>query len=101
MKTKAALKIEMYIGHVEVVQGKDENKECFAMLNFGESGGYPDEKAATDAANFLIHGPELVEQLQTTIEKYGKPGGPWNVPSEPGEWISNARKLLKKFTNNK
>jgi hypothetical protein len=95
MKTKA-LKIETYSGHVEI---QDDKKETFAMLNFGESGGYPDEKAATDAAKFLIHGPELLDQLQSTIEKYGKSGGPWNVPSEPGEWISNARKLLKLFTN--
>lgn len=95
MKTKA-IKIETYIGHVEI---QKQDGECMAMLNFGESGGYPDEKAATDAAMFLINGPELLDQLESTIEKYGKPGGPWNVPSEPGEWISNARKLLKLLKN--
>jgi len=24
-------------------------------------------------------------------------GGPWNIPSEPGEWIGNAQELLKMF----
>lgn len=97
MKTKP-IKIEMYSGHVEV---QKQDGECMAMLNFGESGGYQDEKTATDAAKFLIHGPELLEQLKSTIEKYGKPGGPWNVPSEPGQWIFNAQNLVKLFTNNK
>lgn len=91
------MKIEVFEGHVEVVQGKDKNKECFAMLNFGKSGGYQDEKAATDAAKFLIHGPELLEQLQESIEKYGFPGGPWNEPSYPGKWIEKAEKTLKLF----
>jgi hypothetical protein len=93
MKTKA-LKIEMYYGHVEV---QKQDGECMAMLNFGESGGYPDSEAARNAAKFLISGPLLLKQLKETIEKYGKPGGPWNVPSEPGEWISNAQKLVKLF----
>jgi hypothetical protein len=46
MKTKA-LKIEMYSGHVEV---QKQDGECVAMLNFGESGGYPDSEAARNAA---------------------------------------------------
>jgi len=93
MKTNP-LKIEMYSGHVEV---QKQDGECMAMLNFGESGGYPDSEAARDAAKFLINGPLLLEQLKETIEAYGKPGGPWNVPSEPGEWITNARKIVKMF----
>jgi hypothetical protein len=93
MKTNP-LKIEMYSGHVEV---QKHDGECMAMLNFGESGGYPDIEAARNAAKFLISGPLLLEQLQETIEMYGKPGGPWNIPSEPGEWITNARKTLKLF----
>ena len=34
--------------------------------------------------------------LNDAVEKYGKPGGPWNVPSEPGSWIANAKSALKK-----
>jgi len=90
------MKIVTYSGHIEVQKDGD----CVAMLNFGESGGYPNEQAAKDAAKFLIHGPALLYQLKEAVEKYGKPGGPWNVPNEPGEWISNARKLLKILKRN-
>ena len=29
------------------------------------------------------------------VEKYGKDGGPWNVPSDPGSWIAMARDWLE------
>ena len=35
------------------------------------------------------------EALAEAVEKYGKPGGPWNVPGEPGSWIDKARKALE------
>jgi len=88
------MKIVHYSGHIEV---QKPGGECVAMLNFGESGGYPDEQSAKDAAKLLIHGPLLLSQLKKTVEKYGHPGGPWNIPSEPGEWIGNAQELLKMF----
>ena len=37
----------------------------------------------------------LREALSEAVEKYGKPGGPWNVPNEPGCWIEKAKKALK------
>lgn len=37
----------------------------------------------------------LREALSEAVEKYGKPGGPWNVPSEPGCWIEKAKKALE------
>jgi len=37
----------------------------------------------------------LREVLEDAVEKYGKPGGPWNVPSEPGSWIARAKDALK------
>lgn len=40
---------------------------------------------------------ELVELLRDTVEVYGTPGGPWNVPGEPGSWICHARALLAKM----
>ena len=38
--------------------------------------------------------PALVAILRETVALYGQPGGPWNVPSDPGGWISRARELL-------
>ena len=40
--------------------------------------------------------PEMYEALAEAVEKYGQPGGPWNVPAEPGSWIAKARAALKK-----
>lgn len=39
---------------------------------------------------------ELESILKETVALYGKPGGPWNVPSDPGGWIEKARKALGK-----
>lgn len=36
------------------------------------------------------------EALSDAVEKYGKPGGPWNVPGEPGTWIAKAKEALRK-----
>lgn len=41
--------------------------------------------------------PALVAMLRETVALYGKPGGPWNAPSDPGGWISRARALLAKI----
>lgn len=38
----------------------------------------------------------LVEALEKAVEDYGKPGGPWNVPSEPGAWLAMAKVALAK-----
>lgn len=35
------------------------------------------------------------EVLAEAVEKYGKPGGPWNIPGEPGSWIAKAREALE------
>ena len=36
----------------------------------------------------------LVEALEKAVDVYGKPGGPWNVPSEPGSWLAQARAAI-------
>ena len=37
---------------------------------------------------------EVLESfIRETVELYGKPGGPWNVPSDPGSWLERAKKL--------
>ena len=32
--------------------------------------------------------------LAKAIRDYGQPGGPWNVPSEPGTWLHMAKQAL-------
>ena len=47
------------------------------------------------AGNLLA---ELVAALQEAVAQYGTPGGPWNVPSDPGGWLGRARAVLAKAT---
>lgn len=37
---------------------------------------------------------ELTTFIKKTISLYGEPGGPWNIPSDPGGWLSEARSLV-------
>jgi hypothetical protein len=57
------------------------------------------EEHAANAAH-IVHCvntyPELVKALEKAVDEYGKPGGPWNVPNEPGTWIEIARAALAK-----
>mgnify|MGYP000885909663 CR=1 FL=1 len=57
----------------------------------------------TDYANAQIAINALTYALQKAVDQYGQPGGPWNVPSEPGTWIFEAKQALetaKKLQNN-
>lgn len=38
----------------------------------------------------------LQEALRKAVEDYGKPGGPWNVPNEPGTWYAMATEALER-----
>lgn len=38
----------------------------------------------------------LEAALRYAVDVYGKPGGPWNVPGNPGGWLDMARKALEK-----
>jgi hypothetical protein len=37
---------------------------------------------------------ELQLVLRDAVDLYGKRGGPWNVPSDPGGWLTRARRAL-------
>ena len=47
-------------------------------------------------ASLISAAPDLYDALSKAVADYGKPGGPWNVPSEPGTWIDMAKKALEK-----
>lgn len=42
---------------------------------------------------------KLVAALLEAVECYGRPGGPWNVPGDPGGWLSRARAAIAKATS--
>lgn len=43
----------------------------------------------------------MYDALSEAVELYGKPGGPWNVPSAPGSWIEKAKAALRKARGEK
>ena len=47
-------------------------------------------------AHLIAAAPELYNALEKAVEDYGKPGGPWNDPSEPGTWLAMAQAALAK-----
>jgi hypothetical protein len=61
--------------------------------------GYTDQPEAN--AHLIAAAPELYAALEKAVADYGKPGGPWNIPSEPGAWINMAQKALAKARGEK
>ena len=47
-------------------------------------------------ACLIAAAPCLLAALESAVEAYGKPGGPWNVPSDPGGWLDQARAAIAK-----
>ena len=60
---------------------------------------HPYDRGLQDAAWILQKQEKTIRQMRAALEKavadYGKPGGPWNVPREPGTWIAMAKAALK------
>ena len=49
-----------------------------------------------EVAALWASAPLLLAALEKAIAEYGKPGGPWNVPSDPGDWLAGARHAVAK-----
>jgi hypothetical protein len=47
-------------------------------------------------ARLIAAAPDLLAVVEEAIRLYGKPGGPWNVPSDPGGWIARAQAAVAK-----
>lgn len=47
-------------------------------------------------AYLIAAAPDMYEALEMAILEYGKPGGPWSVPSKPGTWIDKAKAAIVK-----
>jgi hypothetical protein len=48
--------------------------------------------------NLIASSPRLLAALQRAVDLYGKPGGPWNVPGDPGGWLAQAREAIAEAT---
>lgn len=72
---------------IEIIQSK--TGECLARYA-------GNRHRSTANARLIAAAPELLEALEKAVADYGKEGGPWNVPSEPGSWIEMARAAIAK-----
>lgn len=80
----------------EKMETKDAFKALYNAVRVAEEHGVNCD-GALDALYAEI---ELLRAaLQRAVDKYGKPGGPWNVPSEPGSWIFEANTALNTARN--
>lgn len=62
---------------------------------FYPTGEHMDLEQRSNAA-LIAAAPDLLEALERAVNLYGAPGGPWNVPSDPGGWLEQAREAIAK-----
>lgn len=54
----------------------------------------PNTGHSVEDARLIAAAPDMLAALEKAVADYGRPGGPWNVPSEPGTWIAMARAAI-------
>ena len=79
---------ECYVGG----RKRHETPDLIDAENFLQS---ENDKAARTLFEPDTLTPKLVAFIRETVETYGKPGGPWNIPSDPGSWLARGQELLK------
>lgn len=85
------------------VFGSGEKKYIMIAQTHIDGAARPEQTVEELIANarLISAAPEMYEALADAVEKYGKPGGPWNVPGEPGSWIEKAKAALQKARGEK
>ena len=76
---------------IQAPDGLDIATCCAEILN-----RHTDGEEGIANATLIAAAPDMYEALEAAILEYGKPGGPWNVPSSPGTWIDKAKAALVK-----
>ncbi len=81
-----------YSRDIQAPDGLDVATCCLSILNRKVT---TEEESIANAA-LIAAAPDMYEALEAAILEYGKPGGPWNVPSSPGTWIDKAKAAIVK-----
>ena len=53
------------------------------------------EQMQRQIAILTAENERMREVLTYAVKEYGRHGGPWNVPTDPGGWITKARDALQ------
>ncbi len=80
-----------YSRDIQAPDGLDVATCCPEILN-----RHTDGEESIANASLIAAAPDMYEALEAAILEYGKPGGPWNVPSSPGTWIDKAKAAIVK-----
>ncbi len=78
-------------GHYEIVASNDE--AIIAEVYYDADGEFG---LAPFDARLIAAAPDLLAALGKAVEQYGKGGGPWNVPDDPGGWLGRSRAAIAK-----
>lgn len=92
------LTIEELQAYVDAIVGKDFDAPKLLPIRIAEQTIATMQLEANLRAQLLKSGLAMEgmrEALQYAVDKYGKEGGPWNVPNDPGGWLDKARKALR------
>jgi hypothetical protein len=70
---------------------KPEDSACTYYItdNSDRPVGYVRVYSESDA-RLIQAAPRMLRVLRYAVAIYGKPGGPWNVPGDPGGWLEAA-----------
>ena len=98
---------EVMVGKIELVV---VGKRCVYLNDFRIAGGKPYVSENLPQHSFSVkisdvlhaiqgdaHLADAVALIRETVATYGKPGGPWNVPSDPGGWLDRSRAILARI----
>ena len=73
---------------IEPIYSRSKDEQVGAMwCDFKRPPGFYDQ----EESNVI-----LLDALKRAVDLYGKEGGPWNVPSQPGSWIVQAKEAIAK-----
>lgn len=70
--------------------------EGLAIVYICDDQTEPGTLIAKANAALITAAPDLLVALEKAVAIYGKPGGPWNLPHEPGAWITMAEDAIAK-----
>lgn len=86
--------VNVFRGHVCKVDDSGDWVMSVATIQSHGHAFRPEE--AESFLHIVAAATDMKAALEHAVEQYGNPGGPWNVPNDPGGWLDSANKALAK-----